>query len=294
MCVTAALLLMSMTISASLFYTHGRTVENRMFLKYVSYGAAAAHQYTLFYALHGAFSNVPSTEHDFCVGVLSCMVLFGCPTVYLALLRLRLWQCFVLSTVGLAQVLAMDQVASPAQVIAIYLLLIMLPYAFDCELQSSFEAQLQTLAAVQSLSTKATRLELNLAEQEAVHRIRESVLRTLSHDLKGTSVNAIQKLDNVREAVACIRDQAMLQNINDGLDCAAAERVHLQRSVRSLHMQHDIARGTYVVCARPADVQGLLDVRCSRYPQLDLQIAEELQQLKCDADGVYHVLHNAG
>ena len=297
-CITATILMTTIVTSATLFYTHRRAVECRMLLKYVCYGAAATCQFALVSSIQGAFSSVPTmrsqTYHGFRVGMLSCLLLFGCPIVYLALLRLRLWQCVAHSTVGLALLLANDEIASPVQVISIYLVFVHTVCAIHDELQSAFEAQLQTLAAAQSLSTKLTGLELNLAQQEAEHRVRESVLRTLSHDLKGTSVNAIQELDNVREAVACIIDQTILQNATDGLDRAAAECVHLQRSVRSLQMQHDIARGTYVVCARPVAVRGLLETLCSRYPKLDLQIAEDLQQLKCDADGVYHVLHNAG
>ena len=296
-CLTATLLLMFIATSATLVYTHGRVVECRMFLKYVSYGAAATFQCVFMYSLQGTFSDVQSTEHGFRVGTLSCCILFGCPSVYLALLRLRLWQCVAYTTAGLALLLAMDP-GKPALLIPIYLSLTVAMYEIDCGLQTSFEAQLQNLASAQRLSTKVTGLERNLAQQELEHtmehKVHESVLRTLSHDLKGTSVNAIQELDNVREAVACIIDQTILQNATDGLDRAAAECVHLQRSVRSLQMQHDIARGTYVVHARPVAVRGLLETLCSRYPQLDLEIAEQLEQLKCDADGVYHVLHNAG
>ena len=58
-----------------------------------------------------------------------------------------------------------------------------------------------------------------------------AVLRTLSHDLKGTSVNAIQELDNVREALAHMKDQDISYVITDGLDRASAECTwHLQVS----------------------------------------------------------------
>ena len=61
-------------------------------------------------------------------------------------------------------------------------------------------------------------------------------------------------------------------------------------------MKADIAGGTYVDNAyvRPIHIRGLLEPLCSRYHHLKLKIPEELQQIHCDADALYHVLHNAG
>jgi len=190
----------------------------------------------------------------------------------------------------LAQILRMAPDSTPTAVTNCFVILAIL-YFMDENAQQGFIAQLQTLA----VANKATQLELDVARLDAAGRAHVAVLCTLSHDLKGTSVNAIQELDNIRDALAHVNDQDISYVITDGLDRASAECVHLQRSVRCLQMKADIAGGTYVDNAyvRPIHIRGLLEPLCSRYHHLKLKIPEELQQIHCDADALYHVLHNA-